>query len=441
MNNFKGWKTVFDFTFKRSISKGYKIVTGLIALLIIGALILVNILVAKPEAEEKASNIRIVYVVDESGLNPTDYRAYLQQLEPVKYKETNFTYLEGKTQEEANVIADQGSAQSVVVLITKNEDGFQLAGTRPSKSIITEGEISSLLDSMKECFEYNKLSQVGLSKAQLDTIRATIQSTYQSVGEDTSIAAMIIKMLVPMVFGLVMYLLLLIHGQTVSKSVSTEKTSKLMETLLTSIHPYALITGKILAISAMAIMQFLIWVISAVIGLYGGNWIAHSMYPEYENAVVQIISFLRDNIGESALTMGSVILAIAIFCIGFLFYCVLAGLAGCMVSKPEDVASTQGIFVFPILVSWLVVYLGAAAENVTLLSVARFIPFTIPFGVPVDLLTGAISLTQGVISLVILLAFSVLVIMISARLYKGLVLYHGQKLSWKKIGQVIRAKS
>lgn len=441
MNKFKGWKTVFRFTLQKTGGKGFKILTTLLALVIIGALVLVNILVAKPEEEEKASRISKVYVVNESDLKVTDYETYMDQAAPKKFGETDFVYFNDKSREEAVKIVDQETTTGVIVAITKIETGYQLEGILSSKSEISKGECTDLLESMKQGFESSKLLQAGLSEEQLVKIMTPVVTSYQSVGEDTSVTAMVIKMVVPAFFGLIMYMMLLLHGMGVSKSVSSEKTSKLMETLLTSIHPYALITGKVLAISSLAILQFLTWIASAVVGLYGGNAVAHSIYPEYENTVVTIINFLRENIGESALTVESVIFAVAIFCIGFLFYFVLAGLAGAMVSKPEDVASTQSIFVFPIIISWLVCYLAAMGENTAVLAVTRYIPFTIPFGVPVDLLTGTISIVEGIISLIILFAFSMVFIMISARIYKGLVLYNGQKLTFKKLGQIIRTKN
>jgi ABC-2 type transport system permease protein len=267
-----------------------------------------------------------------------------------------------------------------------------------------------------------------------------VVTSFSDIGESTSMIAMVIKLVAPMLFGLMLYFMLLLHGQTISKSVSTEKTSRLVETLLTSVHPYALITGKVLAITSMAILQFVTWVVAAFVGLYGGNAIAHALYPEYENTVVTIINFVKDNIGETALTLPAVILAVIFFCVGFLFYCVIAGLAGCMVSRPEDVASTQSIFQFPVIISWLVCYFSSLVGNEGILAVARYIPFTAPFCVPVDLITGTIGLTQGIISLVVLSIFTVLIIMLSAKIYKGLILYTGEKISFKMIGNVLKAK-
>ena len=116
-------------------------------------------------------------------------------------------------------------------------------------------------------------------------------------------------------------------------------------------------------------------------------------------------------------------------------------MAGSMVTRPEEAANTTSIFLMPIMISWLVTYFGALLEKESLLNVARNIPFTIPFCVPVDLLTGTIGIVQGVISMVILLAFSMLVIMLSGRIYKGLVLYTGQKVTLKNVIGILKNKN
>jgi ABC-type Na+ efflux pump permease subunit len=282
--------------------------------------------------------------------------------------------------------------------------------------------------------------QSGLSQEQLYAVLMPVVTNYSNIGENTNEIAFVIKLIAPMLFGFVLYFMLLLYGQTISKSVSTEKTSRLMETILTSIHPYALITGKVLAITSMAVLQFVIWIASGAVGLYGGNAVAKYFYPEYQNSVITIINFLKENIGQTAMTAPAVIAAIIIFCFGFLFYSVLAGLAGSMVSKPEDVASTQALFTLPIVISFLVSYLAPIMGNETVTAVLRYIPFTIPFTVPSELITGTIGLGQGAISLVILGIFCILFIMLSGKLYKGLILYTGQKADLKMMMNVLRAK-
>lgn len=109
-------------------------------------------------------------------------------------------------------------------------------------------------------------------------------------------------------------------------------------------------------------------------------------------------------------------------------------------NRPEEAANFNSIYVMPILFSWIICYFATLMEKDAILVVARQIPFTIPFCVPVELLTGTIGIGQGIVSTVIVLVFSLLVIMLSGRIYKGLVLYNGQKVTMKNIIGVLKNK-
>lgn len=441
-NNFRGWRTVFDFTFRQATKGvGFKLVTTLVTILIIGAFILINIVVAKPDEKKvQVSPVKTIYVLDNSGLEPTDFRQMNPQFAEEQFKDIELIPVADQTREEVIKKAAANSKESIAVIITTKDGGYEIEAAIPEGSSISNGNANDLMPLFQTAFESSKLMQSGLSPDQLTTILKPVVTSYADIGENTSMITQVIKIAAPMLFGFVLYMMLILYGQTISKSVSTEKTSKLMETLLTSIHPYALVTGKVLAITSMAVLQFVTWIAAAVAGLYGGNAVAHAIYPEYQNSVITIINYLKDNIGETAMSLPAVILAILIFCIGFLFYCVIAGLAGCLVSKPEDVAATQGVFIFPVVISFLFSYLTPITGNEGTMAILRYIPFTIPFSVPVEVITGTVGLVQGIISLAVLAVFSLLVIMLSARIYKGLILYSGQKISLAMIGNVLKAK-
>lgn len=444
-NNFRGWNTVFGFTF-RQLTKGpgFKFVTALVTLLILGASVLINVLAAKPEksniAELSLSPINKVFVLDNSGLQPTDYKEMNPFFSQEQYAHISFETITGQTREDVIKTAASDSTMTIAAIInTAPDSGYDIEIVIPAGSVITKDQAEILVGPMSAAFETNKLLQSGLTEEQLAAALKPVITSFADIGEDTNEITFVIKMIAPMIFGLMLYMMLIFHGQAISKSVSTEKTSKLVETLLTSVHPYALITGKVLAVSAMAILQFVTWLVAIFAGLYLGNTVAHSIYPGYESSVISVINFLKDNIGQTAFTLPAVVLTIVAFCIGFLFYCVIAGLTGCLVSKPEEAASTQAIFQFPVIISWLITYLSPMMGNETVTVVARYIPFTAPFCIPVDILTGTIGLGEGLITTLLLLLFTLIVIMLSGRIYKGLILYNGQKVSLKMIGNVIKA--
>lgn len=442
-NKFRGWTSVYAFTFSQATKGvGFKLVTTLVTLLIIGAFVAVNLVVAKPDKDNKGetSPIANVYVLDNSGLQPTNFKDMLSQLEETKFKHIEFTPITGISSEEVVKTAETKSTESIAVIITKQDSSYELKAIIPKGSNIKEKQAEELLQPMTSSFQSNKLMQAGLSTEQLMGVLKPAVVSYEEVGENTSDITKAIKIAAPMLFSFIMYFMLLLYGQNISKSVSTEKTSKLMEALLTSVHPYAMITGKVLAVTSMALGQFIIWIGGAVVGLYGGNAIAQRIYPGYENAAITIINFVKDNMGQTALTLPAVLLAIVFFCLGFLFYCIIAAVTGSMVSKPEDVASTQALFQMPIIISWLVSYFGPMLKMEGLTIATRYIPFTSPFSVPAELITGVIGITEGLISMALLLILSLLTIILAAKLYKGFVLYNGQKFNFKVIGNMLKAE-
>ncbi len=429
---------------------GFRAVTIIISLLIIGGFIVGDLISAhfadqknsavadqEEESAGKPSPVTKVYVLDNSGLEAADYKQVNPQLSKGQYKDTQFITVTGQTRQDVIKTAQADSPEAIAVIVEKSGTGYHIEAVLPPGSTVTKKQADKLLDLVTSAFETNKMLQAGLTNEQLTAVFKPVVTNYSDIGENA--IAKVIKMAAPMVFGFMLYFMLLLYGQDVSKSVSTEKTSKLMEMLLTSVHPYALITGKVLAVTSMALLQFVTWIVSLFIGLYGGNAIAHAVYPDYQNSVVTIINFLKDNIGATALTLPAVILAIICFCVGFLFYCVLAGIAGCLVSKPEDAAQTQSIFVYPVLISFLVCYMAPLAGKEDIMKVVRYIPFTAPFSVPVDLMTGVIGLPEGIMQIALLVLFTGLVIMLSGRIYKGMILYTGQKPSFKTVLNVMKA--
>ena len=446
MNKFQGWKNVFAFTYKQNVgTKAYKLVTGLVAVLVLALAILITVVSCAPDEEEtraEFSSIQKVLVADCAEVGELAYAELIAATQNDAYYEKVQweTVEQATTEEEIARLAEEKGEGVIGLLYTMKENGLFVRAVIPETSTVglSEGEeLATLVASFVQSLRYQNS---GLSMEQLVEVEKPVAVSVGVAGEETNVVAYLIGMFAPLIFGLILYMMLLMYGQRICQQVSTEKTSKLMETLLTSLHPYALLTGKVFAIVAAALTQFFLWIALLVIGLFGGVAIGRMLYPDSTASVTMVVDFLRENIGESALSPAAVVLAILIFCCGFLFYCVIAGLAGSMVTRPEEASSVQGIFTLPIVVSWLVCYLGGLMEKENVLVVARNIPFTIPFGVPVELLTGTVGILQGVISLVILLVFSVLCILLSARIYKGMVLYTGQKLSLKTIVGVIRNK-
>lgn len=449
MNKFKGWENVFSFNYRQNTgSKAYLLVTTLVAVLLMAASLILCVLAAKPEEENKTDEesfcaVETAYVLDLAELGELFFDEWIPALSEEYYSNLSLVQVKDMTVEELQTMAArEESGLAVGVVIEKQETTLMVTAVVPSTSeelSLTDGQ--EVADLVAVAVEQARVLQSGLHADQISRLNQQISINVADIGEETNVAVYLVQYLAPAVFGLVLYFMLLLYGQKINQSVSVEKTSKLVETLLTSLHPYALLTGKVFAVVAVALQQFFIWAAALLIGIAAGGMVSEQMYPDSQSGLAAALEFMRTNIGESAFSPAAVVLALVTFCFGFVFYCVLSGMAGSMVSRPEEAANTQSIFTLPIVISWLVCYLGTLMEKEGLLIIARNIPFTIPFCVPVDLLTGAIGIGQGILSTVILFVFSMLIIMLSGRIYKGMVLYTGEKITLKNVVGILKNKN
>ncbi len=436
----KGMWDVFSFTCSQTMKKkGYQLLTAGVALLLLVGIALVVIFVGKPDdKEEEPCEIEKVYVLNETEFESVDFASVLAN-DPY-YAKIAFEVLEKQSAEDAFAYASEQTEEAVLAVVKKDGEGYCLSMIIASEDGASESEVEKLASAMLPAVQDAVYASVDLALEQIALLNMSVSVDCLEIGENNSLITTLINMIGPMLFGLMLYFILLAYGQMACKEVASEKTSKLMESMLTMVHPNALIAGKVLAVTVAALAQTFIWVICVIVGLVGGSYIADALYPDYQNIVPIILEFLRTNIGESAMTPASVIFAILIFCLGCLLFLVVAGMGGSIVSKPEELASANGVFVLPVIIGFFVGYFATLANNEKLLTICRYVPFTSPFTTPVELLTGRASIMEGAIGAGIMLVTSAILVFIAARLYRGLILYTGQKITLKTIFGVIRAK-
>lgn len=237
--------------------------------------------------------------------------------------------------------------------------------------------------------------------------------------EAEGLAVSLTEMLVPMIFSFLMFAMILMYGQSITKSVISEKSSKLMEYLLTSIKPYALITGKVVALSGMAILQLVIWIVCGVAGYFAGVYVAESINPDYINYMSLIIEAMSEESNAVAFSIPAIILACISMAVGFIMYCVVAALIASAITKIEDMSTTQTIFQIPVMVGWFVAYLAPAVGSDMLIKVANMVPVSSPFMLPANLVLGSCSILEGCISLAILLVTIFVLVIFTGKVYKG----------------------
>lgn len=442
---FDNWLTVCRFTFSERVRrKKFIVITVLVAVILLAAVLIPLLILSKPDDDTKKTENEYLSEVTNIALeNDTSYDISLENVQAAMAEDDvlNGMIIDETTggKEFVGQLVSEGQTYLGMIL-TEKDDSFDLTVIMPYETTISEDTASTVGNALAACLQNEMIAESGADPTVLILSQLDVTGDTVVVGEDTSLVASLLKMLLPMVFGLFMYMMLLFYGQDLSQEISSEKTSKLMETMLTSIHPYALVLGKVVAVFCVALVQSLIWIGCLIAALFGGSVLADKLYGKNSSTVTTAIGYVREHIGGSAFSVSGILLSIIIFLLGILLFFCFAAIAGSMVSKPEDTATVQPIFVWPILICWMVPYMASMTENTKLLTVCEYIPFTAPFCLPIDLIIGSAGIVPGITACVLILLAAGLLIMLSARIYRGLVLYIGEKLSWKVVWGVIRGK-
>ncbi len=453
----RGWKKVFGFTFVQYVkTKSFivgTIIVSLITMLIVGG---VNIIPKMLGAGEEISGVgqdteitlNAVYLVDGSGIL-TDEDAETLRSAGLALTDTD------KSESELIDELSKAEAGKALITVTPQEYDGEILGyaVKTFYSPDTDGDsidaASSLVTGM---VQYRNIIDLGVAPEDFAASQRTVTASKIQAGSDEwSVFESMINYFVPMVFSLVLFILIFAYGQTVAQSIATEKTSRVMELLLTSVRPLAVVIGKVLAMGLVSLLQFVL------IGVVGGASFAITAPFGIGGDLLKMMSDPAAQVGENAEIVEAVnssfgslspltfILIFVIFILGFLFFALIAALVGASVSRMEDLAQAMqpysllgvlgfSLAYFPVMFTMESLDTGAAATN-PMQIFSYYFPVSSPFALPSALLLGTLSLPQVIIAVLILAAFVVLVAVIVARVYEMIILHNGSRL---KFGDILK---
>ena len=447
----KGWKEVFGFTFNQHIkTKSFIISTVVIALIV--ALIafladflpvlLLNDEIDKAERAAKGENIFTVetlYICHETDI-PLSFDAFASA-SGIALKELTHDEAQAKIAE----IAD--TTERAVVSVITSANGVLSVESKYSggESLVDKGDCSALSSSIASGVRAQYLVHLGVSEDNVAAAMADVRSHVSSAGEEpVSEIQMILNAVVPMISSIVLFIFIFSYSQLVAQSVAIEKSSRIIEYLLTSIKPLAIIIGKVLAMCCVSLLQFIIigaggvlgFVISLPFGIVSkASALAGTVMAE--GTASGAVDFVND-VGAAFSGVDATVFIVMIlsFILGFLFFAGLAGLAGASISKMEDLSSAiQPISIIGVLGFYLAYFPQVTGEENTMSMVARYLPISSPFILPADYLLGKADIVQTIISIVIMAAADAVVMMLVARVYEAIILHTGNRL---KLGDMLK---
>lgn len=432
---FHGWQNVFAFTFRQD-TKG-KFVKNLLVtavLLFLGfASISVIMAVIQKKDSEKISTIAGVHVVNESDLTGVLTDQFFVR-NPEGFPDLQFIEESGEAGEVLKQI--ESLPKDLVLQIENSSQGYRVTAYLPKESEISDKEADAFLEAFAGVMETAKLIASEIPMEKLVIAMSGISVNTLNAGEnEKDIGQELMEMLVPAATVFCLYFVALVYGATMGNAVSVEKTSKLMEMMLTMVRPYSMVFGKVLALTTAAIVQILVWFASMVAGYFAGDYIAANyVNGDYVNYPLEVIKVLQESGVGSAFSIPSVVLCILEAFLAVWFFCLLAAAFGSLATKTEEVPQFMGYYTLLMVAGFLGAYMPSLQGDTKISGILRWIPFCSAFMLPGDTLVGKISLLQSGLLAGLLGVFTIVLVLITGKVYKNQLFYRGESIlaRWKK---------
>ena len=411
-------------------NKSFILMTFLSPLFIVALLSLIAYLISVNNEK-----VRTISVLDESGI----LSETLISSDQILYESLN-----GMDLEDAKTTSNSNKAYGLLhVPDLALEDVSEKI-----KFYSKESPSLSLISSLESKIE-KRIGELKLKKMGVDLSKISASKTYVNINQEdfegvkTSKAGSFLKLIFGAAAGYLLFMFIIIYGNLIMRSVIEEKSSRIIEVIISSVKPIQLMLGKIFGTSLAGITQFAIWVILiAILSFAASNFfgIDLSANPQQEmiTAAVSDVnanSELQALIAElHSLPLINLIVAFVLFFVGgYLLYSSLYAAIGAAVDNETDTQQFLMPVVILLVVGFYVGFFTALEDpHGTISVVFSYIPFTspivmlirIPFGVPI---------WEQILSLSVLIFSFLVTVWIAAKIYRVGILMHGKKPSYKDL--------
>lgn len=448
----KGWKHILAFTYMQTVrSKSFKAGTAIVCVLTMLIIAAINILPAiiagsggslfgGGDQEGEPISVNALYIYSEKELPfelPADETVECVTVEP-------------EAAEDKLMEITKGEKPEMFLLITGDED-FAMAFFRPEDEAVLPRNIANdFAEQFTDRFTKALYLSVGVSEEDLPLAMSGVYSSVQVYDQKSEIQQ-VLDVLLPMALALIFYMFIVLYSQQIATSIATEKSSRVIELLITSARPLAIIVGKIAGTLLVCLTQI------AIIGAAGGLAFivtapfgitaAVSAAPSIGEAM-SMAGEITDSINISAeianalpgaSSAGAIIAIIITMIFGFLFFALLAGLVGASVSRLEDLAGAMQPLMLIAVVGFMLAYMPSAmnfeGDMDGVITFSHFFPLSSPFALPSAILMGEIGALETVIALAMLALMTLLAALLTAKVYEGMILYSGNRL---KVSQILK---
>ena len=297
------------------------------------------------------------------------------------------------------------------IIVEKQDENIKIKYIVKSATMMS-GVPENIISTLNTLYTNIQINKLGLTEEQLKSITPNFEFALEQTDEEASgnVYAM-------MLLSLVLFYTIYFCAYQVSSSITTEKTSKIIETLVTSTSPKTIVLGKTLGIGIVGLLQMILLV---------------------GTALISAKTFLEPGILDSIIDVSKItpylgIITIIYFIFGYFEYALLYALTGSTVSKPEDIQSANGPVAILAVIGFYLSYFTMMNPASELNVFASMFPISSPFCMPFRIMMGLAKPTDVIISIVILLITGIIIAKIAIKIYSNAILNYGTKMSFNDI--------
>lgn len=408
--------TVASFTMKEMVKRKSFLISNLIIfLIIIIGFNIPNVLDALSGDNSEVSGNDIILMIDSDNI----YQGTLEGLNQMNLGKTFKVQNNGITKEEIKGKIDNEEIYAAMI-ITKQDNNINVEYVVDSMAMVSEGP-SEVVKALREMYTNIQIGKLGLSEQQLNSLNPTFDMQITQTNENPASGNTFAIMLLSIVLFYAIYFC----AYQVSSSITTEKTSKIMETLVTSTTPRTIVLGKTIGIGIVGLLQVASIILVSVVSC---NLF---MDPGILSSIIDV----------SKITPTLAIITIVYFILGYTLYSLLYALTGSTVSKPEDINSSNTPVAILAVIGFYLAYFSMMNPTSEINVFASLFPFSAPFSMPFRVMMGTATTGQIAISIGILLISIIMIAQISIKIYSSAILNYGTKLNIKDIFKMYKDKN
>ncbi len=314
---------------------------------------------------------------------------------------------------------DTKQIDGFIWLTEKEIEGGAFEYTAQSTSDFVE--MGMLRSAVNRAFMRHNLGGHGITGAEFDRVTKRLEMEPITWKEGKAVKGSFLgKLLSSMLLMLTLYITLLMYGMNVMRAVLEEKTSRIMEVLMSSLTPAELLGGKIVGVGAVGMTQIAIWTAMGAVISAPGLISAASMLKEVNLSATTAVFF------------------VIFYLLGFMLYSAMFAAVGSMVNSEQEAQQLQFIVMLPLIVSTIMMMMVIKTPNDPIVVAMSMFPFTSPLVMYLSIVVQQPPQWQILVSVAILAVTIVAMLFLCARIYRVGVLMYGKKPTLPEIIKWIR---